>query len=133
MLELADIFNHQRLRHFLAALEYDGGDHRADGWLSRQSALYMEAMTVFDAGDDGAAAAAAGMAAAAVYATQAMKMPRDAETRTRWLATASAQYHAVGVRYHPSKLSKQASMLSICCFKQALGQWKSKLVAGDLT
>ncbi|RHY46162.1 hypothetical protein DYB30_012183, partial [Aphanomyces astaci] len=106
LLELADAFNHERPMD----------DQMADGWLSRQSALYIEAMAVFDAGDVGAAAAAAGMAAAAVYATQAMKMPRDAETRTRWLATASAQYHAVGVRYHPSKLSKQASMLSICCF-----------------
>ncbi|ETV94909.1 hypothetical protein, variant 1 [Aphanomyces invadans] len=89
----------------------------ADVLLGRQSACYVEAARVFEAGDHAAAAASANLAAAAIYATQGMALCDTMNRwRIRWLQTASELYKAMGVRYRPSLISKQADMLSICCY-----------------
>ncbi|KAF0700574.1 Aste57867_8910 [Aphanomyces stellatus] len=96
-------------------------DDAIDMALCRQSALFVEAMHVYDAGDHARASAAAGLQSASVYANAAAAcnsiMSDEAMAmRRQWMDTARAQYAALAASQTPnSPLAKQASLAAILC------------------
>ncbi|KAH9102777.1 hypothetical protein LEN26_006812 [Aphanomyces euteiches] len=87
--------------------KHDESDE-VDATLSHQSALFLEAMEVFEAGDHQKAALDAGLMAGSVYATHGIAS--TSSSRIQWLTTAARSYQVLSTR------SKEAQLASICCY-----------------